>query len=355
MIHTEIIEIDPSAIDMDKLAVASDILKNGGTVAFPTETVYGLGANALEETSIKKIFEAKGRPSDNPLIVHIAAVEDIKPLVADIPNHVDVLMERFWPGPLTLVFRKSSLVPPMITGGLDTVAIRMPAHPIARTLIAMAGVPVAAPSANLSGKPSPTQASHVVEDLLGRVDAIISGGSCKVGLESTVLDITGEVPMILRPGGVTKEELESVIGKVVIDRAIEGGDEKHLVPKSPGMKYTHYAPKAEVVVVEGEQQSVVSRIQQMQREKQKTGMKVGIMATDETKDKYDNAQILSVGSRERLETITNNLFRVLRAFDEIGVDIILAEAIERKGLGDAIMNRLLKAAGNHVVKADGGE
>ncbi|MBB6215620.1 L-threonylcarbamoyladenylate synthase [Anaerosolibacter carboniphilus] len=355
LIHTEIIEIDPSAIDMDKLAVASDILKNGGTVAFPTETVYGLGANALEETSIKKIFEAKGRPSDNPLIVHIAAVEDIKPLVADIPNHVDVLMERFWPGPLTLVFRKSSLVPPMITGGLDTVAIRMPAHPIARTLIAMAGVPVAAPSANLSGKPSPTQASHVVEDLLGRVDAIISGGSCKVGLESTVLDITGEVPMILRPGGVTKEELESVIGKVVIDRAIEGGDEKHLVPKSPGMKYTHYAPKAEVVVVEGEQQSVVSRIQQMQREKQKTGMKVGIMATDETKDKYDNAQILSVGSRERLETITNNLFRVLRAFDEIGVDIILAEAIERKGLGDAIMNRLLKAAGNHVVKADGGE
>lgn len=355
MIHTQILEINPNDIDTDKLAMAGNILRDGGTVAFPTETVYGLGANALDEAAVKKIFEAKGRPSDNPLIVHIADIEDVKPLVTDIPDHVHVLMEKFWPGPLTLVFPKSNIVPSMITGGLDTVAIRMPAHPIARNLIAMAGVPVAAPSANLSGKPSPTLASHVVEDLLGRVDAIISGGNCEVGVESTVLDITGEVPMILRPGGVTKEALASVLGEVVVDRAITAGDEKHLIPKSPGMKYTHYAPKADVVVVEGELQAVVNKIQQIQQQKQETGMKIGIMATDETKDKYDNAQILSVGSRERLETITNNLFRVLREFDEIGVDIILAEAIERKGLGDAIMNRLLKAAGNHVVKADGGE
>ena len=351
MIHTEIIDIDPNAIDMDKLTVAGEILKNGGTVAFPTETVYGLGANALDEIAIKKIFEAKGRPSDNPLIVHIANIEDLGPLVSDIPNHIHILMERFWPGPLTMVFRKSSIIPPGITGGLDTVAIRMPAHPIARALIAMAGVPVAAPSANLSGKPSPTQASHVVDDLFGRVDAIVSGGNCKVGLESTVLDVTGEVPMILRPGGVTKEELELVIGKVVVDQAIEGTDEKQLVPKSPGMKYTHYAPKAEVVVVEGNQQAIVKKIQQIQEEKQIAGMKVGIMATDETKDNYDNAQILSVGSRESLETITNNLFRVLREFDEIGVDIILAEAIDRKGLGEAIMNRLLKAAGYNIVRS----
>ncbi|KXG76243.1 Threonylcarbamoyl-AMP synthase [Thermotalea metallivorans] len=355
MIKTKIIEIDPQAIDLDKLSEAAEVLRNGGTVAFPTETVYGLGANALDEAALRKIFEAKGRPSDNPLIVHIAQKEDVYPLVADVPEKVTLLMEKFWPGPLTMIFRKSAAVPHIITAGLDTVAIRMPSHPVARLLIEKAGVPVAAPSANLSGKPSPTRGCHVVEDLLGRIDVIINGGDCSVGLESTVLDVTGEVPMILRPGGITKEALEEVLGEVSVDAALERKNETSLIPKSPGMKYTHYAPKAEVIVVEGDMESIVRKIRQLQQEKEKAGLKAGIMATDETKDQYENGLVISMGSRKRPETITHRLFRVLRDFDDQGVDVILAEAVERKGLGDAIMNRLLKAAGYHVIRGNGGE
>jgi len=349
MIDTKIIEIDPQNIDSNKLMEAAEIIKTGGTVAFPTETVYGLGANALDEQALKKIFKAKGRPSDNPLIVHIANIEEIHHLVKEVPQKARLLMERFWPGPLTMVFKKSEMVPSIITAGLDTVAIRMPSHSIAQALIQLAGVPVAAPSANLSGKPSPTQARHVIEDLKGKVDCIISGGSCSVGVESTVLDVTEEIPMILRPGGVTLEHLQEVLGQVSTDRAIEGDDE--MIPKSPGMKYTHYSPKAKVIMIIGDVSDIVETIHQMKLENEIKGFKIGIMATDETKDHYGNAVVLSMGSRNRVESIAENIFSVLRMFDEKGVDLILAEGIESKLIGHAVMNRLMKAAGYHVIKA----
>ncbi|WP_207707404.1 L-threonylcarbamoyladenylate synthase [Crassaminicella thermophila] len=350
--QTKIFEIDPENIQKDGLVFAAETLKNGGTVAFPTETVYGLGANALDQEAVKKIFEAKGRPSDNPLIVHIAKLEDLKYLVKEIPQNAKKLMARFWPGPLTIIFKRSLKVPDIITAGLDTVAIRMPSHPIAKTLIQMAGVPIAAPSANLSGKPSPTQGEHVIKDLKGKVDAIISGGSCNVGLESTVVDVTEDVPMILRPGGVTKEQLEEVLGQVKVDKAIEEGHE-HLIPKSPGMKYTHYSPQADVVIISGNIDEVVEHIKKLKEEKENKGFRVGIMCTDETKENYKDAVILSMGSRKNLASIANNLFAVLRRFDEEGVDIIFAESIEQKFLGHAVMNRMVKAAGYNVIKIGG--
>lgn len=349
MIQTRIFEIDPKQIQKEELVFAANTLKNGGTVAFPTETVYGLGANALDEEAVRKIFEAKGRPSDNPLIVHIATLEDLDDLVKEVPQNAKILMEKFWPGPLTIIFKRSWKVPDIITAGLDTVAIRMPSHPIAKTLIKMAGVPIAAPSANLSGKPSPTKGDHVIKDLKGKVDAIISGGSCDVGLESTVVDVTEDIPMILRPGGVTKEQLEEVLGQVKVDAAIEEGNE-NLTPKSPGMKYTHYSPQADVVIVSGDMEEMVKHIHKLKDEKEKEGLRVGIMCTDETKERYQDAVILSLGSRKNLASIANHLFAVLRQFDEEGVDIIFAESIEQKSLGHAVMNRMIKAAGYEVIK-----
>lgn len=350
MIKTIIIDIDKEDIDIDRLKSGAEILRNGGTVTFPTETVYGLGANALDEKAVKKIFEAKGRPSDNPLIIHIAKYHDISDIVAEIPEKAEKLINEFWPGALTLIFKKSSIIPKIVTGGLDTVAIRMPAHPIAKRLIELAGVPVAAPSANLSGKPSPTKEKHVKDDLMGRVDAIVCGGDAAVGVESTVLDVTSDTPMILRPGGVTKEEIEKVVGRVDIDPAIQGSNDTKLIPKSPGMKYTHYSPNADVILVKGNLDSMIMGIKRIRKEKQKEGYKVGIIATDETKDKYECDAIISVGSREQLETIASNLFKVLREFDETDVDIILAETFEETGLGQAIMNRLMKAAGYNVIR-----
>lgn len=350
MIKTMLIDIDKDNINVDKLRHAAEILRRGGTVTFPTETVYGVGANALDEDAVRKIFEAKGRPSDNPLIVHIAKYEDLDELVLEIPQNAEKIIKEFWPGPLTLIFNKSSMVPKIITGGLDTVAIRMPEHPIAKLLIELAEVPVAAPSANLSGKPSPTKEKHVKDDLMGRVDAIICGGDTAVGVESTVLDITSNVPMILRPGGVTKEDLQKIIGRVEIDPAIEGTPKKHLIPKSPGMKYTHYSPNADVVLLRGELKDIVKNIEKIRRDKEENGCRVGIMATDETKYKYEGGTVISLGSRNNLETVASNLFKVLREFDERDVDIILAEAFEEKGLGQAIMNRLIKAAGYNIIR-----
>lgn len=350
MIHTKMIEINPEHIDRERLSQAAEVLRQGGTVAFPTETVYGLGANALDEEAVKKIFEAKGRPSDNPLIVHIANIEDLNELVREIPPKAQILMEKIWPGPLTMVLKKSDKVPHVITAGLDTVAIRMPSHPIAKALIEIAKVPVAAPSANLSGKPSPTQPDHVIKDLKGKVDVIVSGGNCEVGLESTVVDVTTNIPTILRPGGVTKEQLEALLGEVQVDAAIEEDGQKHLTPKAPGMKYTHYAPQAPVRIVEGTVEDMVATINQLKKEKENRGLKVGIMATDETKDQYQNGVILSMGSRKNVASIGANLFAVLRQFDEKGVDIILAESVEQKSLGHAVMNRMIKAAGYNVIK-----
>lgn len=352
MKDTIIIEIDKDHIDEEKIIKCAKILNDGGTVAFPTETVYGLGGNALDPKAIRKIFEAKGRPSDNPLIVHIASMDEILPLVKQVPNRARQVMDSFWPGPLTLIFEKSDIIPDEISAGLPTVAIRMPSHPIALELIKQAGVPIAAPSANISGRPSPTKAEHVIEDLLGRVDAIVSGGSSDIGVESTVLDLTGDIPTILRPGGVTKEMLEKILGEVYVDPAIEGNSDMESTPKSPGMKYTHYAPKAKVVIIEGHINKIANKINEMKIEYEKEGKKVGVICTEESMDKYGKTIVKSMGNRKSPETIAANLFKVLREFDETDVDIILSESIEAVDIGRAVMNRLNKAAGYCIVKVD---
>lgn len=347
MKNTVIIEIDYNDTEEKKLIDAAKILKEGGTVAFPTETVYGLGANGLELGAIRKIFEAKGRPSDNPLILHVAKIEDVEPLVKEIPLDTERVMRKFWPGPLTIVLEKTNIVPEAITAGLSTVAIRMPSHPIARRLIEMAGVPVAAPSANISGKPSPTSGEHVIKDLQGRVDAIIVGGSCDVGVESTVLDMTGEIPTILRPGGVTREMLLKVLERVEIDNGLKEGT--NAVPKSPGMKYTHYAPRAEVYIVKGEETRSSEKIKELAEVHRIEGKKVGIICFDESYNEYQRDVVKSMGSRKDLKRVAANLFKILRDFDETDVDVILAEALEEVELGQAIMNRLTKAAGYRVI------
>lgn len=349
MKKTRIIYMDPAHPDDGKLAYPASLLREGATVVFPTETVYGLGANALSEEAVKKIFEAKGRPSDNPLIVHIAERIELEALVREVPPMAEALMGVFWPGPLTMIFKKSDSVPDIVTAGLDTVAVRMPSHPLANRLIALARVPVAAPSANLSGKPSPTREEHVLQDLFGKVDCILCGGDTRVGLESTVLDVTGEVPMILRPGGVTRDQIASVTGACEIDQAILGGDSP-LVPKSPGMKYTHYAPDAEVFMAQGGEDAMIRIILEEAFERKARGQRVGILATDETGQAYEGFEVISLGSRRRPEEIASRLFMALRLFDEMKMDVILAETIEEKGIGRAVMNRLRKAAGNRWIE-----
>lgn len=345
---TKIIKIDDGNVECYKLNVPADILKSGGLVAFPTETVYGLGANALNEEYVSNIYKAKGRPSDNPLIVHIAEISQLDNLVSETPQNAKKLMDAFWPGPLTLIFNKSNNVPNNVTGGLNTVAVRMPRHKIALDLIKKANVPVAAPSANTSGKPSPTDANHVIEDLMGRVDVIIDGGQTGVGVESTVLDITCDPPTILRPGGVTKENLLEVLENVNFDPALKDAE---LAPKSPGMKYTHYSPKASVKIVCGDLKNIPNRIMKEYNKLTNENFNVGILCTEETKNYYeiDNNKKLVIGDRSKPETIASNLFKCLRKFDTIGVDIILTECIEEKGIGRAVMNRLIKAAGGNII------
>ncbi|WP_430884033.1 L-threonylcarbamoyladenylate synthase [Fusibacter sp. JL216-2] len=332
------------------LEEAAQILHKGGTVAFPTETVYGLGANALDANAVSKIYIAKGRPSDNPLIVHIADEADLEALVSGVTETAKKLMDAFWPGPLTLIFDKSDQVPESVTAGLETVAVRMPSHPVARALIKASGVPVAAPSANLSGKPSPTDGAHVVLDLDGRVDAIVCGQSSDVGLESTVLDVTGDVPLILRPGGVTREDIVGVVGACNVDPAIEKVLSKDLKPKSPGMKYTHYAPEADLYVYEGDTDKVTSYIEGLKVKYESQGLKVGIMTCDEHLSKYSGGMIKSLGSKSNLSQMASRLFAVLREFDDEKADIILSEAFSKEGIGHALMNRLLKAAGHRVIQ-----
>jgi len=329
----------------------AQLIKDGGTVAFPTETVYGLGANALDGQAVSKIFKAKGRPSDNPLIVHVSAIEEVRQLVKEIPPEAKALMDIFWPGPLTIILEKSDIIPPEVSANLDTVAVRMPAHPVALSLIKAAGVPIAAPSANISGKPSPTKGEHVVEDLVGRIDAIILGDDCKVGVESTVLDMSGDVPTILRPGGVTREQLETVLGVVMIDPALEEGLHIEAKPKSPGMKYTHYAPRAEVVIVKGSRDLVIDKIKDMIRENKEKGKEVGLLCFDDDCLKFEGVILKSMGERQRLDKVASNIFGLLREFDKTNVDIIIAEAVEEREIGQAIMNRLIKAAGYKVVYA----
>ncbi len=348
---TKMIQIeDTEAIRDEELAEAAGILRSGGLVAFPTETVYGLGANALDEAAAKKIYAAKGRPSDNPLIAHISKWEELKPLVSEIPEAGRKLAEAFWPGPLTMVFPKSEQVPYGTTGGLDTVAVRMPSDPVANRLIALAGVPIAAPSANTSGRPSPTTAWHVREDMNGRIEMIIDGGPVGIGLESTIVDVSGDVPTLLRPGAITMEMLEEVVGHVEIDPAIQGPPAEGMRPKAPGMKYRHYAPKAMLTLVEGEQDAVVAEINRLTAERMKEGRAVGIICTEETKNRYPAGILRSIGLRAHEETIAHNLFAVLREFDDLEADVIYSESFSSDHLGQAIMNRLMKAAGYHVIK-----
>ncbi len=322
---------------------AAKILKDNKVVAFPTETVYGLGANALSDEAVAKIFEAKGRPSDNPLIVHIATIDQLTNIAVDIPDMVQTLITHFWPGPLTLVLKKKDQsVGEKVTAGLETVAVRMPDHPIALALLKAADLPLAAPSANLSGKPSPTSAKHVIDDLEGRIAGIIDGGATGVGLESTVLDCTEKIPIILRPGGVTKEQLEEVIGEVKMDRALL---EEGRAPKSPGMKYTHYAPIAPLVIVEGSPQFIQTLVDKKTAE----GLKVGVLTTEENKQYYKAGAVLDCGKRSDLQSVASKLYDVLRTFDMTNVDFIYSEWFPQDGVGQAIMNRLLKAAGNQVI------
>ena len=340
----------PSAAEV--IQTAAKILREGGLVAFPTETVYGLGGNGLDSAACEKIYLAKGRPSDNPLILHISELAELDRIAAEVSPKAKRLMDAFWPGPLTMIFRKRDIVPAKATGGLDTVAVRFPNHPVARAIIRAAGLPIAAPSANSSGKPSPTRASHVEYDLNGKIDMIVDGGAAEWGLESTIVDVSGEVPTLLRPGAVTKEMLEEVIGQVEIDPAILQKPAADVKPKAPGMKYTHYAPKAEVFLVQGEKRTVAERINRLAAAAQAAGKRVGVMATEETKALYHADIVLSLGSREKPEEIGANLFKVLRRFDFLGADTVYSEVFSEEGEGMAIMNRLRKAAGYRVIETE---
>ncbi len=373
---TRIVRIDPLKPEKKLLEEAAVILRQGGTVAFPTETVYGLGANALDPVAVQGIFAAKGRPADNPLIAHIAGratLEELAETPSEVEGLVNLLISRFWPGPMTLILPKKPVVPDVVTGGLDTVAVRMPDHPIALALIAAAGVPVAAPSANISGRPSPTTAAHVIADLDGKVEMIIDGGPTGIGVESTVLDLTTRVPTLLRPGGVALEDLRALVGEVELDRGLQDRESKgeggrgrgledeahaHFKPRAPGMKYTHYAPRARVILVEGSDVEAISEaVAGLAQKLIGSGQRVGIMATRENEAIYrqrlagegaPGVIIRTAGTRRDPGTIAATLFQLLREFDACGADVIVAEGVPATGLGFAVMNRLRKAASEIV-------
>lgn len=348
---TKIVVLDTDDINNGHLKEAANILRAGGLVAFPTETVYGLGANALDENAARRIYEAKGRPSDNPLIVHISMTEDLNILAENIDDKAFLLAEVFWPGPLTIILKKKACVPYQTTGGLNTVAIRLPANQIARSLIAEAGVFVAAPSANLSGKPSPTSAKHVEKDLSGRIDMIIDGGKTTLGLESTIVDLSGDSPVILRPGCITKEMLCNVIGAIEYDPAILGKNTGiNLVAKAPGMKYRHYAPEGSLTIFEGDIHRVIQAINDRAMDSCGRGNSVGVIATEETKHLYQYGTVKTIGSRKDEASIAAGLYGILREFDELHTQYIFSESFADNSLGQAIMNRLLKAAGYQTVK-----
>ncbi|MBD5477098.1 MAG: threonylcarbamoyl-AMP synthase [Lachnospiraceae bacterium] len=346
--NTKVIRIDEQHMDTALIGEAGDIIKSGGLVAFPTETVYGLGGDALNPRSSEKIYSAKGRPSDNPLIVHIADMEKLNAIVRKVPENAWKLAEQFWPGPLTMIFYKSELVPRETTGGLDTVAVRMPVHPVARALIRAAGGYVAAPSANRSGRPSPTVAKYVIEDMDGRIEMVIDGGDVEIGLESTIIDLTSEKPTILRPGYITEQKLSQVLGEVAQDCTMMRADSGQ-APKAPGMKYRHYAPKGELTIVDGEEGCVVEYINTQIGQKKKENKKTGVIGTDTSIAQYQADVCRSVGNRNDETEIARELYRVLREMDDENVEIIYAESFGTVGLGQAVMNRLLKAAGHRVV------
>jgi len=361
---------------MEGVSQAAEIIRNGGLVAFPTETVYGLGGNALDPEASRKIYAAKGRPSDNPLIVHVSCIDEVEPLVSDFPEDARRLMESFWPGPLTIIMPKAEAVPYETTGGLETVAIRCPENKVTLEFIREAGLPIAGPSANTSGKPSPTEAEHVLHDLNGKIEMILDDGPVGIGVESTIVDLTGEVPTLLRPGAITVEDLSETLGKKVeIDPAIiAGGVSEGIHPKAPGMKYRHYAPNAKMtlvttkllkdrdyVVTEDERaeadRQVTGCIDELVRRDEAEGLRVGIICCAETRDLYNSesdrkADIKVIGHRSEPLSMTHELFRVLREFDEDRIDRIYAESYSDRGVGFALMNRMRKAAGMTEIIAE---
>ena len=346
--NTQIISIEEDNIDESLIRAAGDIIKSGGLVAFPTETVYGLGGDALNPASSKKIYAAKGRPSDNPLIVHIADLDMLDAIVTEVSEPARLLAERFWPGPLTMILPKADSVPYETTGGLDTVAVRMPIHKTAAAFIRAAGGYIAAPSANISGRPSPASARFVIEDMDGRIDMIIDGGDVEIGLESTIVDLTGDIPMLLRPGYITLEQLREVLGRVDVDPTIMDGSCKDR-PKAPGMRYKHYAPKGDLTIIEGSVESVSEYINRLSKVAMDRGKKVGVIATDETYAGYRADSVKSIGSRTDEITIAHRLYNILREFDDEDMEVIFSESFDSSGVGQAIMNRLLKAAGHQII------
>jgi L-threonylcarbamoyladenylate synthase len=349
---TLLLEVDSQNPEMTNIRVAADFIKNGGLVAFPTETVYGLGADALNSKAVLSLFEAKKRPLDNPPIVHVGNVSEVSKLVKQIPPIAEKLMKTFWPGPLTLIFKRSSIVPSVTVAGLDTIAIRMPNHNVALALLRESRCPIAAPSANLAGKPSPTTAKHVLDDLDGRIDAVLDGGATRIGVESTVLDMTATPPQILRPGGTSYETLKEIVKDVGL-HAVAVAEKEIPVEqaRSPGMRHRHYAPNAEVILVEGELSAVKEKVKELTEAYRGRDKRVAVLATDETVGFYEADVVKSLGSRADLPMIARNLFGLLREFDAENVDVILAEGIPAEGLGLAVMNRLRKAAGYRIVKA----
>lgn len=348
--ETKILKTDGQATDVNIIKEAAQVIREGGLVAFPTETVYGLGADACNPEASRKIYAAKGRPSDNPLIVHIACFADLERIALEVPGQARALADAFWPGPLTMIVKKNAAGPSETTGGLETVAVRMPDHPVALMLIRESGCLIAAPSANISGRPSPTIAAHVAADLEGRIPVILDGGEVGIGIESTIVDLTEETPSILRPGAVTEAMIASVIGAVQTDPGLLSEDSANR-PKAPGMKYRHYAPEAELIVVDGSKEAVIQRINALAYELKAQGKRVGILCTDETSAAYRGNVIRSIGSRVDEEAIARHLYRVLREFDEAKTDVIYSESFAASGIGQAVMNRLLKAAGHRVLWA----
>lgn len=346
---TKLAKIKDVEKDISIIELAAEVIKNGGTVAFPTETVYGLGANALDETSVGKIFEAKGRPQDNPLIVHVAS-KKIDNLVEEVPEVAKKLINKFWPGPLTIILKKKDIIPNRTSANLNSIGIRMPNNEIALKLIELSKLPLAAPSANISGRPSPTEFERCVEDLEGKVDFILGGEKSEVGVESTIVDCTVYPPVILRPGGVTLEMLKEIDENIEIDEAIKGKPREGLKPKAPGMKYRHYAPKAKLKIIKGNTKKTIEKIEEIVQNYRDNQKKVAIITTEENKTKFNNEIIISLGSEKNLEEIAKNLFETLRFCDDLKVDLILCQAFEEEGVGLAIMNRLNKASGFDITE-----
>ena len=353
MKKTLLLKVNSQNPEAAKIKTAADIIKRGGLVAFPTETVYGLGADALNPEAVRSLFEAKMRPLDNPPIVHVENVQDVDRLAKHVPKKAKVLMKKFWPGPLTLVLERCNAIPDVTVAGLSTVAVRMPKNEVALSLIRESRCPIAAPSANLAGKPSPTTAQHVLDDLNGRIDAILDGGPTCIGVESTVLDVSVKPPMVLRPGGVPFEALKETLGEVKLHPFVAAEHEVAVgEARSPGMRHKHYAPKAKLILVEGSMPGMVKKVKELTASSEKDGNRTGVLATDETVSNYRADVVKSLGSRFNLEMVAQNLFKMLREFDSENVNVIIAESVPAEGLGLAVMNRLRKASGYNIVKAD---